>query len=153
MRRTRPEPEQQTGMKLKSIIFILFALALTAVSASSCMLGFLDAGLNGEEGTLIICGLVVDKDDNKPLKGIEMTFQCSEEGIGKITVHTDEKGMYNIECQGLTEAVGGYVSARDSEGRYRDSTREIVVMWIGDEFNAQTNTFFLNDCNFALQRK
>lgn len=140
-------------MKLKSIIFILFALALTAVSASSCMSGFLETGLNGEEGTLIICGLVVDKDDNKPLKGIEMTFQCSEEGIGKITVHTDESGMYKIECQGLTEVVRGYVAARDPEGLYLDSIRDVVVRWIGDGFNEQTNTFFLNDCNFALQRK
>ena len=140
-------------MKLKSIIFILFSLALTAVSASSCMLGFLDAGLDGEEGTLVVSGLVVDKDDNKPLEGIQITFQCSEASIGKITVHTDESGMYKIECQGLTEVVRGYVSARDLEGLYLDSTRDVVVMWIGDEFNAQTNTFFLNDCNFALQRK
>lgn len=140
-------------MKSNSIFLFLTSLALFSVSALSCQKFMSDFGLGAEGGTLIISGLVVDKRDSRPLEGIFVTFQCSEEDVEEVSVCTNANGYYEIECSGFSDTVKGNVLVTDQENRYLDSRRDIEVKWRGDGFDHQNNTFFLNDCNFALQIK
>lgn len=144
---------------MKQIFFrkIHILLAIIAASICSCSKALLfednSNGLNGNTGKLIINGIVTDSDTYSPIEGIQVSFQCSQENFEKITVYTDNDGIYTIVATGFTETITGCVSVRDLDDVYWYASREIKVNWKGEAYDPEKSTFIVNDCNFSLPKQ
>lgn len=135
-------------------------MLLTATLAWSCSMAF---DINGPERgcTVIVSGSVSDIDNNKPLKGIRISFNAySQEGnqsapILTQTVYSDSNGIYAIETDGITDAVRCRISAESpdpDELPYQSATQEVNITLTGNGYDAQQNTFFINNCDFKLSK-
>ena len=134
--------------KLTYILGILFLATTVSCSKEDCCM------LVGE-GTVIISGVVSDKDTGAILKDITITYE-SYDLRGKIIQtkksYSSSNGTYVIEANGYTSKITCTLTASVTDGSYSESQIELNVDWNGSMFNAETDTFVVNDCNFHLQK-
>ena len=57
-----------------------------------------------------------------------------------------------VEAEGYTSEINCTMTASDNEGNYIESKIELNIDWNSSVFNAETGIFFVNDCNFHLQK-
>ena len=137
-------------IKKAAYIFSLFLLMLvTACTKGSVCL------LEGE-GTVIITGIVSDKDSGAPLKDIKILYEAySTRGklIDTKTVYSSGDGTYTIENGGYTAEINCTLKAADSDNIYSAGEIELNVDWNGSPFNKEAGTFIVNNCNFYLKKK
>ena len=62
------------------------------------------------------------------------------------------KGIYTIESEGYTTEVNCTVTAEGTEKGYSQSITDLHIDWSGSTFSVEKNTFYVNDCNFYLQK-
>lgn len=134
--------------KLTYILGILFCtMTVSCTKESGCML----VG----EGTVIISGIVSDQNTGALLKDATITFK-SYNLRGKLlktkTSYSSGNGTYVIEDSGYTSEITCILTASVPDGSYSESQIELNVDWNGSMFNAETDTFVVNDCNFHLQK-
>ena len=107
------------------------------------------------EGTVIVSGVVSDKDTGAILKDITITYE-SYDLRGKMIQtkksYSSSNGTYVIEANGYTSKITCTLTASVPVGCYSESQIELNVDWNGSMFNAETDTFVVNDCNFHLQK-
>ena len=107
------------------------------------------------EGTVIISGVVSDKDTGAILKDITITYE-SYDLRGKMIQtkksYSSSNGTYVIEANGYTSKITCTLTASVTDGSYSESQIELNVDWNGSMFNAENDTFVVNDCNFHLQK-
>lgn len=134
--------------KLTYILGILFLATTVSCSKEDCCM------LVGE-GTVIISGVVSDKDTGAILKDITITYE-SYDLRGKMIQtkksYSSSNGTYVIEANGYTSKITCTLTASVNDGSYSESKIELNVDWNGSMFNAETDTFVVNDCNFHLQK-
>lgn len=107
------------------------------------------------EGTVIISGIISDKDSGKPLKDIKVEYEAySLRGklIDTKTVYSSSDGTYTIENSGYTTVINCILKASDSENIYAEGEIELNVYWEGSPFNVEDETFVVNNCNFYLKK-
>lgn len=107
------------------------------------------------EGTVIITGIISDKDSGKPLKDIKVGYEAySLRGklIDTKTVYSSSDGTYTIENSGYTTVINCILKASDSENIYTEGEIELNVYWEGSPFNVEDETFVVNNCNFYLKK-
>ncbi len=108
------------------------------------------------EGTIIISGVISDKETGTPLKDIKVIYEAySIKGrlIATKTAYTSGEGIYTIESEGYTSEVNCTVAAEGEEKGYSQSKTELHIDWSGSTFSTEQNAFYVNDCNFYLQKK
>lgn len=108
------------------------------------------------DGTVIITGVVSDKDSGTPLKDIKILYEAySLRGklIDTKTVYSSGDGTYTIENGGYTSEINCILKTVDSENIYSVGEIELNVDWNGSPFNKETSTFIVNNCNFYLKKK
>lgn len=143
-------------------IFVLIAVAAVALSCSNLIL------LDSQEETpnegnlkLTVNGVVSDVASNLPLSGMKITLSAYAENSPSLlpdankTVFTDSKGVYTIEAAGFSGPVTCMVTAESPEEtdvRYETVTNKVVVTWSGNSFDAETNTAYVNECNFQMKK-
>ena len=107
------------------------------------------------EGTLIVSGIISDKDTATPLKDITVTYKAySSKGrlLETKTAYSSGEGIYTVEAQGYTSEINCILTASDAQGSYSESQIELNIDWNGPSFNEETNTFVVNNCNFYLKK-
>lgn len=134
--------------KLTYILGILFCtMTVSCTKENGCML----VG----EGTVIISGIVSDQNTGALLKDATITFK-SYNLRGKLlktkTSYSSGNGTYVIEDSGYTSEITCILTASVPDGSHSESQIELNVDWNGSMFNAETDTFVVNDCNFHLQK-
>lgn len=138
----------------------LLVLALTAAASMSCGLAFLsddEAHLDGNL-KIVVNGVVSDVATNAPLTDVEITFSAYAENTLSIlpllskTVSTNSKGEYTVEAYGFSEPVTCSMTAAGND-EYKQMENKIVVTWSGNSFDERNDTFYVNDCNFQMEKK
>lgn len=143
--------------------FVLIAVAASALSCSNLVL------LDRQEETptegnlkLTVNGVVSDVTSNLPLSGMKITLSAYAENSPSLlpdaskTVLTDGKGVYTIEATGFSGPVTCMITAEspeDAKVKYETVTNKVVVTWSGNSFDAESNTAFVNDCNFQMKKE
>lgn len=142
----------------------LLTLTLLAISATSCSLALLNDDSEKLDGNLkiVVTGVASDVASNKPLKGIKISFSAYTENslsilpLASQTVYTNSEGIYTIHAEGFSDAITCTITAQSTdqdEVIYEEQTNKIVVTWSGDSFDKETETFYVNNCNFQLKKK
>ncbi|MBR5273818.1 MAG: hypothetical protein IKU33_01080 [Bacteroidales bacterium] len=109
-----------------------------------------------EELEIVISGAVSDILTGEPLEEIKISLHAAEFGdnenvnLVSKTTYTDNSGRYTVSAVGFTYITTCLVTAEDPNGKYADSSQEIMVTWTAP--NMQGNTFYVNDINFYLER-
>lgn len=145
---------------MRKIILKILTLLLISAAFVGCSAGILDDKaqvLNGD-GVLIINGTVSDKADSSPLEDIKIVFNAypskeNKQSVLTLTEYTSSKGIFIIRVEGFSDKVHCVISAEDEKGRYSPSSTDINVTWSGTAYNAENNSFVINDCNFHLTKK
>ena len=143
-------------------IFVLIAVAAASLSCSAMVL------LDRQEDTpkegnlkLTVNGVVSDITSNRPLSGMKITLSAYAENSPSLlpdankTVFTDSKGVYTIEASGFSGPVTCMVTAEspeDADVKYETVTNKVVVTWSGNSFDAESNTAYVNECNFQMRK-
>ena len=143
-------------------ISALILLTASALSCTSLILLDTHEGNRHEDNLkLTINGVVSDVASNAPLQGIKITLEAFAENSPSLlpdatkTVTTDDKGVYTIEASGFSGTISCTLTAEspeDAETRYETVTNKVVVTWTGSSFDPETNTAYVNECNFQMSR-
>ena len=108
-------------------------------------------------GTIIISGTVSEVIGNTPIEGMKLLFQAynpetnSNAPITAINAYTDSHGAFSITAEGFTSAVTGILSTDHQD--YSTITKELLITWKGTSYDPATRTFFINNCDFHLEKK
>lgn len=131
-------------------LYIFTSLLLTAAALLSCSK---TQDLDGEH-TVIISGIVSDTASNTPVEGVMITFSAiDKEGISinvSQNVYTDSNGRYRIESDGLYDPLTCTLDV--THPGFSSTRKTILVNWSGPSYDEKKNIFFVNDCNFHLER-
>ena len=110
-----------------------------------------------ESGTVVISGTISDIDTKQPLEAVKMDFQAFDSRNDEFRpeynqkVYTDSKGFFTITASGFTSRITCIVTA-EAEG-YRKEQKEVHINWDGTSFDEETSTFYVNDCDFHLEKR
>ena len=146
--------------KIKNIL-ALTILAALSISCSMALLNDDETVLDGEFA-IAVNGVVSDVVTNAPLKDIQVTFSAfatnslSVMPLVSKTVTTDTDGTYSFKILGFSDPVTCTITAEsivEAENQYEAMTNEIVVTWEGNSYDPERKTFFVNDCNFQMEKK
>ena len=138
-------------------VFNIFILLLVTTAVLSCSEGLLSESQPSEEELeIVISGAVSDILTGEPLEDIKICLHAAEFGdnenvnLVSKTSYTDNSGKYTVSAIGFTYITTCLITAEDPNGKYADSSQEVMVTWTAP--NMQGNTFYVNDINFYLER-
>ena len=148
---------------IKKIKHIL-ALTISAALSISCSTALLNEEKNMLYGdfAIVVNGVVSDVANNAPTENIQVTFSAfaanslSVMPLVSKTVMTESDGTYSFKVSGFSDPVTCKITAKskeDAEKRYETMTNEVVVVWEGNSYDPKQKTFFVNDCNFQMEKK
>jgi hypothetical protein len=106
---------------------------------------------------LSVSGTASDISTGQPLEEIKITIHAYEKLDGSVantvskTTYTDNKGRFTISADGFTNQTTCLVTAEDPDGIYEGANQEIKISW--SQTSMLDNVFFVNDCDFYLERK
>ena len=143
---------------MKKTIFYIFIMLLALSAAFSCDSTadhFHHDSLHGPH-SLVVGGIVSDKDAEFPLEGIKIEFRAYPKGhteaevIIEKNVYSDNKGKFKIEADGFGGAITCILTASDTEGVYQAAEQEINITWEGVSYDMSSETFVVNAEEFKL---
>ncbi|MBO5499593.1 MAG: hypothetical protein J5990_09395 [Bacteroidales bacterium] len=143
---------------MKQFVINTIMLLSLAMAALSCSMAPLDPGRYDGIYTVVVSGAVSDKESTLPLEGIKITLNASEpfqirETIRTMTVYTDNRGRFTLTAEGFTEKIFCTLTAEDVNSEYESVKQELNISWNGSSFDEHTGTFYVNDCDFYLEKK
>lgn len=132
---------------------------MTAVSSCS-EFSNPDLVIGEKAKNLFISGVAVDINTGDPIEEIQVTLTATElydshEGrvVSKST-YTNNYGLFTIASEGFTKPLVCTVKAEDPNGIYLPATsQKVMVSWNGMAYDEASNTFFVNECNFYMEKK
>lgn len=143
---------------MNKLILNILILLLASTAVSSCSVeGVGSVQSPNDTLTFSISGTASDLLTGAPLEEIKITVHAAEYGskdhlnlVSKST-YTDNTGRFTISAEGFINTTTCLVTAEDPNGIYADASQEIKISWSAP--NMQGNTFFVNDCDFYLEKK
>ena len=146
---------------MNKLILNTLILLLASTAVLSCSMGpMMDAEAPMDENKplmLSVSGTASDISTGQPLEEIKITIHAAEHPDGSIanivskTTYTDRNGKFTISADGFTNQTTCLVTAEDPDGIYEGASQEIKISW--SQTNMLDNVFFVNDCDFYLERK
>ena len=146
--------------KFKNIL-ALTILAAISISCSTALLNDEETVLDGEFA-IVVNGVVSDVVSNAPIKDIQVTFSAFATNSLSVmpliskTASTKSDGTYSFKVFGFSDPVTCKITAmskEDAENRYETMTNKVVVTWEGNSYDPDSKTFFVNDCNFQMEKE
>lgn len=145
---------------MKLLFVNMLMLLSLAIAASACSIGPLDDDPKDDFSpyTVIVSGTASDKETTLPCEGIRITFHAAEsiiDGSGEVrttTVYTDNRGRFTLKAEGFTRDISCSVTANDMKGSYAYERQDLNIFWKGTSFDAETGIFYVNDCDFFLEK-
>lgn len=108
--------------------------------------------------TLVISGTASDKSSGTPLEGIRIRLYAAEdsengEGTAKTgTAYTDSQGQFTISAGGFSRPVTCTLAAEDPHEKYDIQKQDLNISWSGTSFNHYNGHFYVNDCDFFMEK-
>ena len=145
---------------MKKNILYIFMMLLALSAAFSCDDApdhFHYDGLNGPH-SLIVSGIVSDKDSELPLEGIKIHFgaypkgHTETEAIIEKNIYTDNKGKFKIEADGFGDMITCILNASDTDRVYQEAEQVINITWEGVSYDMSSETFVVNAEEFKLEK-
>jgi hypothetical protein len=105
--------------------------------------------------TVVISGTASDKVTSEPLRGIKINLYAAEEGNGEIhniNTRTDETGSFMLSAGGFTRQISCTITADDENRIYSFAQQDLKISWSGPTFDVYTNYFYVNDCDFYMEK-
>ena len=104
--------------------------------------------------TVVINGTVSVAATGEPLEGVQITFKAidtnrSKELISR-NIYTDSNGSYMIESEGFNSPLKCIIDVTHPD--YNSIMKTILVNWNSSSYDDETNTFFVNECDFHLEK-
>ena len=138
----------------------MLMLLSVSIAALSCSKGPLDQRPAEFEGTykVVVSGTASDKETTLPCEGIRITIHAAEsasDGAGEVhtmTVYTDNRGRFTLTTEGFTREISCTVTSSDMKGVYAYERQDMNIFWQGPSYDAKTGTFYVNDCDFYLEK-
>ena len=146
--------------KFKNIL-ALTILAAISISCSTALLNDEETVLDGEFA-IVVNGVVSDVVSDAPIQDIQVTFSAFATNSLSVmpliskTVSTKSDGTYSFKVFGFSDPVTCKITAmskEDAENRYETMTNKVVVTWEGNSYDPDSKTFFVNDCNFQMEKE
>ena len=107
--------------------------------------------------TIIITGTVSEAAGNAAIEGIKLIFEAydpessSSAPLTTINAYTDSQGTFSITADGFTTSVNGVITTDNPD--YKTVSKQVLVTWKGTSYDPETRTFFINNCDFHLEKK
>lgn len=145
---------------MKLLFVNMLMLLSLAIAASACSVEPLSDEHTDAYGTytVVVSGTASDKETTLPCEGIRITLHAAEsiiDGAGEVrtmTVYTDNRGRFTLKAEGFTRDISCTVTANDIKGTYAYTRQDLNIFWKGTSFDAATGTFYVNDCDFFLEK-
>lgn len=104
--------------------------------------------------TVVINGTVSVAATGEPVEGVMITFKAidtkrSTELISR-NIYTDSNGIYMIESEGFNRPITCILDVTHPD--YNSIIKTILVNWNSSSYDDETNTFFVNECDFHLEK-
>ena len=148
---------------MKKYLYKILSLVLLSASLLSCSLILLDINdrQTGSNFKVIVNGVVSDVTSNSVITGAKITFEAYADETAATpfltkTVYSDSNGIYTVEAEGFSDPITCLVTAESTtqnQAQYETLTNKVVVTWNGSSFDQESNTFFVNECNFQMKQK
>lgn len=148
---------------MKRHILNILILLLASTAVLSCSAGILNETDAPQSQTgsfkLVISGSVSDMESAAPLEDIRIVMRTVEkiDGINleeqTYTAYSDSKGTFTINMGGFNNPVSVELETNDPKGIYKHAKHEIPLITWDSSYNMSGNTFFINDCNFYLEKQ
>ena len=138
-------------------VFNIFILLLASTAVLSC--SDVDSDIferPDEELVISISGTASDLSTGEPIEEIKITVHAAEYGdkdnvnLVSKTTYTDNTGRFSISAEGFSYSTTCLVTAEDPNGIYADASQEIKISWSATSM--QGNTFYVNECDFYLEK-
>ena len=107
--------------------------------------------------TIIITGTVSEAAGKAAIEGIKLIFEAydpessSSAALTTINAYTDSQGTFSITAEGFTSAVTGIITTDHPD--YKNVSKQVMITWKGTSYDPETRTFFVNNCDFHLEKK
>lgn len=107
--------------------------------------------------TVIINGTVSEISTRQPIEGVKIAFMAyssygrTDGPVLSLNAYTDSRGTFNLKAEEIGAAVKCILTTEHPE--YSGIEKEIIINWTGTSYDAESRTFYVNDCDFHLQRK
>lgn len=109
--------------------------------------------------TIVVSGTASDKENGTPLEGIRISIQTN--GITSSdkresrtsTTFTDNRGFFTITADGFVRQISCTITAEDNSGLYGSARQDLNISWSGTSFDEYTGYFYVNDCDFYLEKQ
>lgn len=147
--------------KFKNLITLILVTASTLSCTSMILLADKVDSKHEDNLKLTVNGVVSDIASNLPISGVKITLEAHAENTPTLlpdatkTVSTDENGVYTIEASGFSGTITCTLTAESPEDaavKYETVTNKVVVTWEGSSFDEESNTAYVNECNFQMSR-
>lgn len=144
----------RTGMQKLINIITLWLLSMAAFCSCNNIEGHIPS-LERNGGTVIVTGSVSDIDTKEPVEGVKIIFAAfeadSSSPVATQNVYTDSRGIFNLRAEDISSAVRCMITADHID--YQNVTKEIIINWNSISYDADNGIFYVNDCDFHLERK
>lgn len=144
---------------LNTMILLLVSTAVLSCSKAANDIEDIQCSTRpGEPYSLVISGSASDKDSSLPLEEIKITLTAVEkpakgrETSLEKTSYTGSNGLFTLKADGFRNPVSIVLTAEDPNGRYKTATHEIPLITWDSSYNMDGNSFFINECNFYLEK-
>ena len=141
---------------MKHVFVYIIVLLSVTMAALSCSKPSYEPSYDSL--TLVVSGVACDKNSGEVLEGIRIHLYAagnSEAGEDKIqtnSVYTDNRGYFTLTAKGFTGPVSCTITAEDRNGIYGFERQDLKVSWSGTSFDTYTGNFYVNDCNFYMEK-
>ena len=104
------------------------------------------------ETNIVINGTVSESGSGLPVEGVKLLLKGYNSGISVLSQdsYTDSQGRFNIKAGYVNKPIKCMVSTEHPE--YSGMQKEILIKWSGTSFDSETTTFYVNDCDFHIER-
>ena len=112
---------------------------------------------NPSDKDVIINGTVSEISTRQPIEGVKIAFMAyssygrTDGPVLSLNAYTDSRGTFNLKAEEIGAAVKCILTTEHPE--YSGIEKEIIINWTGTSYDAESRTFYVNDCDFHLQRK
>ena len=106
---------------------------------------------------VIINGTVSEITTRQPIEGVKIAFIAySKAGhtgqpVSTINAYTDSRGAFKLKAEGIGIVVTCTLISEHPD--YSGVEKEIIINWAGPSYDPESRTFYVNDCDFHLERR
>lgn len=105
------------------------------------------------ETNIVINGTVSESGSGLPVEGVKLLlkgYNASGNSVLSQDSYTDSQGTFNLKSVYVNKAIRCTIATDHKE--YSSMQKEIIINWSGTSFDPESRTFYVNDCDFHIER-